>query len=249
MRILSVDQLIDLALVATTERSGFPAANVQHPHLTRVWRSANSVTQRLTFNAGTGLTIAPTVAALLAHNLTAAATASVEQNSVDDWAAPPVSVAFDVTDPLALAYMPGSAYQYLSFIFDDVANPDGYIEIGRAMAGIYWQSIEELERGTDDEVEDTTVVSESETGQGFADLGVKKQKYTMSFGIMQPETRVSLKAIYAAVGQYMPIVLVKDENALDIFPPLYCTMRKALTFTGAGGGLWRDSGLEFTEAL
>jgi hypothetical protein len=234
MRILYNDLMIDSILVASSERSGFPASNVQHPHLTRVWHSVTPTTQRITINAGAG------------HTITATA-AVIQGNIVDVWAAPPLDVPFTPTDALALAYFPSAAYQYWRFTFDDAANPDGYIEIGRLMLCLHWQSVEETDRGTEDGIEDTTRTSESETGQAFGDIGVQKQTYAMSFGIMQPETRTSLKAIYASVGQHMPIVVVPNENALDKLPPIYCTMRKTMKFTGAGGWLWKHDGLEFVQ--
>jgi hypothetical protein len=249
MRILHTDLLIDLALSASSERSGFPATNVQHPHLTRTWRSVALTSQRLTFDAGGGLTIAPTLVVIAAHNLTSSATLSVEQNSTDAWGAPPVSVPAVIVDGLILVYLPGVAYQYLSILFNDATNPATYIEIGRVEGGVYWQSAEDIDRGTEDGVEDTTRVTESVTGQSFGDLGQQKQTYRVSFGIMQAETRVSLKAIYAAVGQHMPIILIPNENALDVLPPLYCRMTKSIQFTGAGGWLWQDDGLQFTEVF
>jgi hypothetical protein len=249
MRILYNDLMIDSTLVASSERSGFPASNVQHPHLTRVWHSVIPTTQRITINAGTGNTITASSAAMLAHNLTSAATARIQGNTVDVWAAPPLDVPFTVTDELALAYFPSASYQYWSFPLDDPTNPAGYIEIGRLMLCAHWQSVEETDRGTEDGIEDTTRITESETGQGFGDIGVQKQTYAMSFGIMQPETRTSLKAIYASVGQHMPIVVVPNENALDKLPPIYCTMRKTMKFTGAGGWLWKHDGLEFVQTF
>jgi hypothetical protein len=249
VRILYNDLMIDSLLVTSSERSGFPASNVQHPHLTRVWRSVNSTSQTITVNAGTGNTITATSAVMAAHNLSSSATARVQGNTIDTWTAPPLDVEFAPTDALSLAYFPPAAYQYWRFPFDDAANPDGYIEIGRLMLCLYWQSVEETDRGTEDGIEDTTRTTESETGQGFGDLGVQKQTYAISFGTMRPETRTSLKAIYASSGQHMPIVVVPNENALDKLPPIYCTMRKTMKFTGAGGWLWKHDGLEFVQTF
>lgn len=76
--------------------------------------------------------------AFLDHNLTSAATVTVEANATNVWTTPAYTSTFStITDPL-IAYL-SEEYRYLRFTLADAANPDGVIRIGNLYAGGYLQ--------------------------------------------------------------------------------------------------------------
>jgi hypothetical protein len=248
MIVMHDDLLKDAVVSATTELSGFPASDVQHPFLSHDWETASSAAQRIVFDAASDLTL--TCVAILGHNLTSAAVVRVEGNAADSWGAPTLSVTVDPDAEILLAYLPaGSSFRYWSVYIDDPTNPDAMLSVGKISGYVHWSCEDVPDRpvvvgAEDSSVEDTTV-----TGQTYSDTGVVARTYELSLGLMKDSTRQALAAVYVSVGRRTPLILVPDERNMDRLPPLYCRMMKVPRFTGAGGWLWRDDVLSFKEAF
>lgn len=249
MRILYQNLADDCAVTASGERSGFPATNVQHPFLIRRWRSlVVSSEQSLLFDAGSGLTVKADTLAIVQHNLSSTAVVKFQANSIDSWSTPPVDQTAVWSEGIILVNLSAAQdYQLWRVSITDSANPDGYVEIGRIVIALRYQVEELPDSAVELDTIDTTVISKSITRQTYADLGVQARAYTLSMGIMGDTTRQSLAAVYAAVGQHTPVVLVADEKNPTKLPPIYCTMAKTVRYTHAGGWGWRDDGLKFVE--
>ena len=92
--------------------------------------------ESLVIDLGTATTISSVI--LLDHNLTSAATVTIEGNATDSWGAPTYTSTFSpITDPLS-GYL-SQTFRYFRLTFADAANPDGVIRIGGLYLGSYFQ--------------------------------------------------------------------------------------------------------------
>jgi hypothetical protein len=258
LRILYADLAKSCAVTDSTEATGYPGTNVQHPHLSRAWRTTALAAQYIIFDAGAGKTISFDTAAIIGHNLTAAAVVKVQSDDTPTWAPPGgVDRNADPIQPLMVVDVGvgTTARRYVRVYIDDPTNPAGYISIGRIMLGIRFEG-ETIDRGFKVSIEDSTVLSQSQSGQIFADLGVQQRVYSFSLGTMKNATKQKLLAIVQSAGQYDPVVVIPAESSIpgatgetEAIMPLYATMTKGIAFTDAGGWGWNDDGITAREAL
>jgi hypothetical protein len=230
-------------LTASSEATGHPASNVQHVHLSRTWRSDTDAAESIVIDFGAAVSV--DAAAIVAHNLTSAAVARIEANSSDSWTTPPFTRALNPDNDPALVTFSAQSYQYWRFYFDDGSNPDAYIEVGRLFLCVCWTSIEPVNADFVRSLEDTTKLSESISGQVFADIGVKMRTIKFSLGFLSDDDRVALEAAVNVVGQYEPVIVCAHEKV----EPLYARLTKLPTFSQVGALNWRDDALEFKEAM
>jgi len=230
-------------LTASSEASGYPASNVQHIHLSRKWRSSTDSAESVVIDMGAAVTV--DAAAIVGHNLTSAAIVRVEANSSDSWTTPPFSRAFDPTEECMMVTFPSQSYRYWRFYFDDGSNPDTYIEAGRLFFCVHWASVDPIDAEFSRSFEDTTRVSESITGQVFADVGVKARAMKLSLGFLSDLDCAALEVIVKASGTHEPII-VKPHDAIEV---LYARLTKLPNFSQSGALYWRDDTLQFKEAF
>lgn len=150
-------RLSDLAtLTASSEVGALPATFAQNPEPTKVWRTTACAAESLILDFGVGGAIL-NQAALVAHNLTSAATIRLRlADTVPDLTASPAKDSAAVsawpssgkhTDPdwpheLSLVGVTNStAYRYARLDFIDAANAAGYLEFGRIAVGRAWQPV------------------------------------------------------------------------------------------------------------
>lgn len=136
------EALLGLNWVASTTATGdFSANNVNTDIIEQVWRSSGSPSlQTLTCDTGVVQGVTIDTIAILGHNLTRSAFVQV-QGSNDNFASPP-SVTFNMTTELENMYYISPMFptvtgqcRYWRFIFQDVTNPDGYLEVGTILFG------------------------------------------------------------------------------------------------------------------
>ena len=246
MRVLG-ENLLDLCSVNGLALVGFPASNLQHPHLSKRWRSTLLENAAAVFDAGAGSTVEADLVFIAQHNLTASAVVKVQANDLDDWTTPSVDITLTWAGYILIGY-PTLNHRFVRLLVDDPTNEEAYIEIGRAGAGLYAQLTVKQE-GLIDDVEDSTVDEESVTGQPFADLGVISRVYEVPLGTVSLADRNILIALYAAVGKHTPILVLLDETDLVTLPPLYCRLRKNRRLTHAGYTYWDAESLLLKEAF
>ncbi len=237
-------------LTDSGELSGFPGSNVQHPFLIKRWRSLSTAQQWVKFDAGTGATLSIDTAAIVQHNLSAAASIHVQGNATDVWSSPSVDVTATWNAGIILVDLGAiQTYRFWRIYLDDPANTSSYLEVGRMGLYAKYQAQEPPERSIQAGLIDTTVTTFNPSQQSYSDLGVIARTYVIPMGSVKEATRQSLMAIYAAVGQHSPIIIVPDENYQAQLPPIYAQMMKVTTYTNTGDGLWTDDGLQFQEVF
>ncbi len=251
LRIFYNDLWRGKTLMTSSESPQYPAINTQHPHLSRVWRSTGCASEYVKIDAGVGLTVTADGIALLAHNLTTAGIIGIAANSVDAWVAPPFSIQLNARDVIPAATFLSQAYRYWLVTLVDPANPAGYVQLGRVFLCVRFEG-ETIDRGFRVTLEDSSAVSESLTGQVYADIGVLRRVYILSLGTMRNATKIALLSLASTVRQYDPVIVMPAEQLLpgseEGIEPLYACMSKAVGFTEAGGWGWKDDALEFREA-
>ncbi len=242
--------VIDACVITGNERSGFPLTNMQHPHLVRRWRSLDLTSASVIFDAGASLKFAFDTFILVQHNLTVAASVQLQGNDVDDWSAPPLDVTMTYATNIMLHYLAALvSYRFIKVTFTDATNPDGYIEIGRAMALMKVTIAGVLQEGILEDTEDSTIVDTSITKQTYSDIGIVSRVYELPFSHISVTTRAQLKALYASVGKHTPLVLVPNENDVSTFPPIYCQLSAQISLEHAGVAYFGVKALRFVEVF
>jgi hypothetical protein len=250
MKILTPN-LADLCtLVSSGDRSGYPSANVQHFHLSRVWRSlTDTADQSLLFDAGAGKTLTIDSAAILAHNIPAGATVTVMMNDVDSWGAPPVSVVATWNAGPIVVDLGGNQTHRLCKIIIQNAAGAGYVQIGRVILADAWEPTLGLSSTFTKTFDDTSNVTRAPSGQEFSDIGVVANIYIGELTYPDDTTRRALEAIYCAVGQRIPFLLIVDPANTDKLPPLYCRFDALPSFTAAVAWYWANAAVRFKECF
>jgi hypothetical protein len=102
------------------------------------WRTTADSAENIVIDLGSAQT--PTLFILGDHNLTAAATVTLEGNASDSWGSPSFSYEFtSIADPLYYYIPTTETYRYWRITFVDSANPDTYIEAANLFLGTYLQ--------------------------------------------------------------------------------------------------------------
>ncbi|MEN6333793.1 MAG: hypothetical protein ABFE01_05990 [Phycisphaerales bacterium] len=250
MRILWNNEFDKYTALFSSERTGFPATNVQHEHLTRVWRSLTDEDEYVAIDAGAGETVTADCAFLAAHNLSATAVVKIQGCDDGTYATPDVDETMTWDDGIMVAFFTSDALRFWRFLIDDPDNADGYIEIGRVAIGSYLQ-MPPIEPGIDLPMGTTTLLSESISGQAFSDIGTVYYNPTFAFPLITQAERASIETMWRAIEQHSPVFLVVWEDSLTVQGPIYCRINQDyLPWQKAGeAGLMWSVRVEFKEAF
>jgi hypothetical protein len=262
MRILYNDLWKSGTLTANSEATGYLGVNTQHPHLSKAWNSTGIASEWVKIDAGAaGISIDSL--AIVGHNFTPAAVVSIQGNAADAWGAPTLNLLGNPADQIILVTFPLVTFRWWRVLIADPANTNGYLAIGRVYACARWEATEAIDNSFKPSVRDTTKITESITGQVFADLGVRRRIYGFSLGTMKDATKQMLESIALSARNYDPVIvdpsdLVSSQayNGLPGIaggvvgiPRIYAKMNKQPSFSSVGAWGWTDDGLEFEEAL
>ena len=141
----SYTNLVDAAdLDPSSQLATLPADNLQDPRPTAVWRTNGCTEESIVIDLGAPA--AATLAALLEHNLSSAATVSLQANSADSWTSPPFSTSLDWHSSIIIKFFAQTSYRYWRLVLADSANPDGYLQIGRLWLGDCFQPARDFSR-------------------------------------------------------------------------------------------------------
>lgn len=140
-------------ITASSQLSSLPVSNLQTPDPAEKWRTSGCATEYAIFDFGAAVIVNALM--LVGHNLTGAATLQARLASTvpNLTAAPSVNTTVLSAWPTSgkptdddwpsylslLKWSNNNAYRYMRLDIVDAANPDGFVEIGRAYAGQYLQ--------------------------------------------------------------------------------------------------------------
>lgn len=121
--------------VTSTASGDHNKTNLTTTPLRQTWRSTSTATQTIVMQVNDEVVI-PNVFAILNHNLSSNAVVRVKGAMTLDFSNPTFNVAFPYNRKhLCIFGSAGSAYKYYQFTIQDAGNVNGYIEIGRIVAG------------------------------------------------------------------------------------------------------------------
>lgn len=244
MRALYADRWDDagVVLTPTTEASSFPVANTQDARLSRVWRTTTAASvQRVVLDAGAPISV--DTVAILGHNITAAATITLEGNATDSWGAPTVSETVAHQPGVMLHAFTSASLRYWRLSVTDTGNPAGFIEIGRVMLGLRVQ-LGVDGRSTVLEWPVTHVSGDRQTfaqsGELYADRGVPFRTYAYEFRAGREALKDTFQALAAAVGRSQAFVFTNYDAPAQwgITEPVYVTLAGDITFNWLGHNRW-----------
>lgn len=220
MRLLWDNELDKKTLTFSSEADGYPGANIQDIRLIRAWRSTGDTSEWVKFDAGEGKTINPNYAAIAAHNLTAGATIKIQGNASDAWEDPTVDESFVYDPDIMVRAFTGQALRFWRFLFEDAANPEGYIETGRLYLGGSLQ-LPGIEPSYDIPPRTTSRRAVSRSGQSYGNRGYVYLAPGFTFPFLTDTERQNIDAMWREVENIDPVFLLIWENSLDVVGPLY----------------------------
>lgn len=125
----------NILYVTSTAIGDFHVSNITRDALRHKWRS-NSVLTMQTIIIKAEKKSNLDCFAILGHNFTETALIKVEANIANNFLAPPVTkIGVWAKDNIIIPTSFGAQYEYYKISILDVANPCGYIEIGRVVGG------------------------------------------------------------------------------------------------------------------
>lgn len=230
MRIAYVNLVDSATLTESDEDLVYPVENVQNQRLAKAWRT--TVLTGITVVADLGGTAAVTMAAIIGHNLTSAATLTISGNTASSFVSPAFTTSMTAVDGLILKYFDQQDLRYWQWSIDDDANSDGYIEIGRLWAGVYWQvdPSSTLDFTVTKKRSDTVVHGRGR--QKYATQGVGWRAFELSFEYISGTALTSVQTFYDTVGMHSSFVFSNLNTSLDydIVLPCYCSLSDDIGF-------------------
>ncbi len=168
----------------------------------------------------------PTYAAILGHNLSSGATITLEGNSSASWTSPAFTKTFTWDDDIVFDFVSASAYRYWSWKFHDANNEDGYIEIGLAPVGTYFQPTNGAARVFPEMPEDKSLAEETEAGEVIGSEGVKLNMWDINIAWMATAQKVLFETMMDEIRNFTPILWVLEEDDTASFPVRYGRIAK-----------------------
>ena len=132
----------------------------------------------------------------------------------------------------------------------DTYNPDGYLEIGRIVAGAYFIPNNNAELDAKFDIIDTTKNERSEAGDLISDVGNKSKKIGFNLQHMTPSDRISITNILKGNGLTKPIFVSLYPDDVDAAQEqLYQVYGKLPQMFSVGISYWNafNSSIEVEE--
>lgn len=196
----------------------------------RVWRTTGNTSENIVFDLGSAQTI--TCFALFNFNLTSGATVTLQANASDSWGSPSYSQALTIaTDSDSnvikrLVYFPStSTYQYWRLLIADASNTDGYIEIGRIVAGQYYEPSRNIIDGFSITPDDPSDVADVGGVYTEANELTKFRTAVVSFAEIDRTQREKFETIFDKVGRTKPMVWALNPSDYPTKDSLYCRFK------------------------
>lgn len=217
--LIAWDNKVDTAVVsASSELASLPAANVQHPHLSRKWHTAAGVkSAAITFDLGSSQSCA--LLAVLGTNLTSAATMRLRASNTDPTGAAgevydSTTISAGVHDDFKAVYKSFNAAsaRYWRLDLTDTTVPDN-VQVGRIFLGPKWTPTYGQSWDWAPDVEDPSRVQESYAGQLYAEELPKKRRLVFTLSYMsEAEAMENAHKLRRACGVTRGVLVIPMEN-------------------------------------
>ena len=224
----------DAATITSSSETGdLVDDNIIHDFIGKPWRTTGDSSEWIKFDLATATKL--TCIGIFGHNFTSAATVTLEANATDSWGAPSYSQALTIAvdgDSVVfdrLVFFLDQTYRWWRLTVVDAANPDTYIQIGRIMAGEYYEPPRSVSQGF------TIAVMDPSEGGGQAGQQAayrQQPKYRQAqaaFAFINQTQRDKFEALFRKIGRTEPLILALDPSTRASEDSLYCHLASPLS--------------------
>ena len=211
-------------ITASSEVTTLPAANVVHKLAGRVWRTSGASFEWIKFDLGNAKQIKEV--AIVNHNLTSGATITLEANSLDAWTSPPFSIAIPWRQTMVIFL--DQTYQWWRITFADTENPDGYIEVGRICAGVYYEPGRNIINDYHKIYVDPSTSFETPGWQRYYQLKRLYWQYKVAFRDLEEPEQDNLLTMYKAIRNTEPVIVSIDPDKPE--DTIYAELKTPLAY-------------------
>ena len=220
------DSIVDKSTVAFTANSidsQYGVGNVTDFHISNKYRSTLSSTVWVTADLGSTEN-SYDMTALIGHNITSTATVALYGATSTGFGVPNFTETLTATTNAIYKTFTAKHRRYVRWKINDAGNPDGYIEIGRAMLGEKLTLNRDFSPAFTEQHMDTSDVNFSITGQPFGVGGYRTREYDLDFPYWTDATKQDLDTMYEKVHKYIPLFCVLDDNNSTKLKPVHAVI-------------------------
>lgn len=232
-------------ITSSSEVSGLPDDNAVHEFVAKKWRTTADTGQWIKFDLGSAKKI--TMLAIFGHNLTSAATVTLEANTTDLWTSPPYSQVLTWNE-LAIVKFLDQTYQWWRIMFEDGSNPDTYIEIGRICAGEYIEPDVNVDQDLQKKLIDPSIKQESAGRQGYAIEKKVYRVFDVHFTGIDRTQQSQLEIMFRSLKTIRWLVFALDPDNYPEEDTIYCQITTPLSHALGTLG-YGDVSLVFEEKV
>ena len=227
-RFLLTSLLDTVTVTASSTTTGLAVANVQNNLIRKVYRSTAKISEWVKFDAGDSIGI--NCFFIGNHNLTDAAVVRWQGHATDLWTSPTLNTTLNVSvDTLSdeiprmmYFYVATQSYRWWRFKVQDSGNPDGYIQIGRIMAGMYTEPTINMSDGFERRMIDPSRGIITKGRQSYWTTRTPYWEYTYRVGLSAIAQQDQLSAIFNQVGLHTGFALALSPDSRPTRDSIYC---------------------------
>jgi len=211
------DKVIGATLTGSSETTGFPVENIQHPFKTKQWKTTGLTTESVIFNLGSAISI--DTIAIINHNFnqftTTAPTITIDSNSSNSFPNHADTLTINTTTNLVDYSLTnsGGSFQYWKLSMTGGAGLDTTYDIGRIMLGAKYQPAKSYDIGIERTLIDFTEHERSIGGQLHSDIKELFNRLTMSFSYISLTDRDAIVTMFDLVRTNKDIILTTDTTS------------------------------------
>jgi hypothetical protein len=242
-------------VTASTSASGMAASRVLHDLVSRKWRSTSKTGNTLTFDLGSAFST--TLFGIFGHNFTSGATVTLAANTSNSWGAPAwgpttLTVATDGDSRVLprLVYKLSQSYRWWQLSVDDSGNTSNYVEIGRIMAGQYYEFTRNFaRRARITHVDPTPIKHIPGSVENIEDLTylARFRQIRVDFPLRTVTEQRKINALFGLRGNSRPVVLCLDYDNYPSEQSAYCYIVSDLDTEWRMDTSWNTMTLVFEE--
>ena len=238
-------------ITSSSQATDFDDDNAVHDFVSQPWRTTGKASEWIKFDLGTATAL--TCVGIFAHTLTASATVTLQANATDSWGSPTYSQALTMasdSDSVVLeqiVFCLSQEFRWWRITFADAGNANAYIQVGRIIAGAYY----EFDRNYNSNINRVLMdPSEGDQTPGRQDHRRSRKRYRQFvLGVqLQNETQSEkLEAIYRKIGNEKPCVLMADYTNKPTAWSMYGYLKTPLSLAHRFNRYFDTANLVFSE--
>jgi hypothetical protein len=225
MRIAYTNLVDGGTVTANSEDPQFVDDNVQDQRLAKAWRTLSTTGITCVVDLATAQTV--NTVAVLGHNITTAATVTIQANASDSWGAPTYSTTLTALDGAILRYLDSAeTFRYWRYTFEDPTNTENYLQIGRLWLGDFLQIDPSSTVDFTVSKKRNDVVSYGRGLQKFGTPGVGWREFNFEFRRHEATMLTAIQTMYDTVGNHTSMIFCNFDTlrTYPIVEPCYVSI-------------------------